>query len=92
MSPGSKPWREACSTLALIPIRTRPYTRRTNGRAEWFIKTLLAEWAYAMAFKTSEERNRWLLRYLELDNGRRCHMALGGLSPQQSLQRLLPAE
>jgi hypothetical protein len=45
-----------------------------------------------MAFQTSEERNRWLPRYLGLYNGRRCHMALGGLSPQQCLQRLLIAE
>jgi len=74
----SKPWREACSALGLIPKRTRPYTPRTNGKAERFIKTLLAEWAYSMAFQTSQERNRWLPRYLAIDNGRRCHMALAG--------------
>ena len=45
-----------------------------------------------MAFQTSEERKRWLPRYLTLYNDRRCHMALGGLSPQQCLQRLLLAE
>jgi hypothetical protein len=85
-------WRKACSALDLKPIRTRPYTPRTNGKAERFIKTLLAEWAYAMAFQTSDERNRWLPRYLGLYNDRRCHMALGGLSPKQRLQRLLIAE
>jgi len=42
-----------------------------------------------MAFPTSEERNRWLPRYLALSNGRRCHMALGGLSPKQRLAALL---
>lgn len=69
-----------------------------QGRAVWppadcvYIKTLLGEWAYAMAFQTSEERNRWLPRYLGLYNDRRCHMALVGLSPQQCLQRLLVAE
>ncbi len=42
--------------------------------------------------ETSEERNRWLPRYLGIYNGHRFHMALGGLSPQQSLQRLLIAE
>ena len=69
-----------------------------QGRAVWppadcvYIKTLLAEWAYAMAFQTSDERNRWLPRYLGLYNDRRCHMALGGLSPKQRLQRLLIAE
>ena len=85
-------WRKACGALDLKPIRTRPYTPRTNGKAERFIKTLLGEWAYAMPFQTSAERNSWLPRYLGLYNGHRCHMALGGLSPQQSLQRLLKAE
>ncbi len=33
-------WRKACSALDLKPISTRPYTRRTNGKAERFIKTL----------------------------------------------------
>jgi transposase InsO family protein len=28
-------------------LRTRPYTPRTNGKAERFIQTLLREWAYA---------------------------------------------
>jgi transposase len=85
-------WRKACKALDLKPIRTRPYTPRTNGKAERFIRTLLEEWAYGMAFHTSDERNQWLPRYLGIYNGRRCHMALGGLTPRQSLQRLLIAE
>jgi transposase InsO family protein len=85
-------WRKACRALDLKPIRTKPYTPQTNGKAERFIKTLLAEWAYVIAYQTSEERNRWLPRYLVIYNGHRCHMALGGLSPQQCLQRLLIAE
>lgn len=48
---------------------TRPYTPRTNGKAERFIRTLLEEWAYGMAFQTSDERNQWLLRYLGIYNG-----------------------
>ena len=82
-------WRKACKTLDLRPIRTKPYTPRTNGKAERFIQTLCREWAYGMAFQTSEERKRWLPRYLKLYNQRRCHMALGGLSPQQRLVALL---
>jgi len=82
-------WRKACKTLALKPIRTNPYTPRTNGKAERFIQTLCREWAYGMPFPTSEERKWWLPRYLGLDNRRRCHMALGGLSPQQRLVSLL---
>ncbi|KEF41858.1 MAG: transposase [Cyanobium sp. CACIAM 14] len=85
-------WRKACQALDLKPIRTKAYTPQTNGKAERFIKTLLDEWAYVIAYRTSEERNRWLPRYLKIYNDHRCHMALGGLSPQQCLQRLLIAE
>jgi transposase len=85
-------WKKACRTMAIKPIRTKPYTPQTNGKAERFIKTLLNEWAYAMPFQTFEERNSWLPRYLRLYNSRRSHMALGGLSPQQRLNQLLNAE
>jgi transposase InsO family protein len=78
--------------LDLKPIRTKPYTPQTNGKAERFIKPLLAEWAYVIACQTSEERNHWLPRYLGIYNGNRCQMALGGLTPQQCLQRRLIAE
>jgi transposase InsO family protein len=36
--------------------RTRPYTPRTNGKAERFIQTSLREWAYAHAVHSSNER------------------------------------
>jgi len=88
----SDDWRKACRALDLKPIRTKPYTPQTNGKAERFIKTILSEWAYVIAYQTSDERNRWLPRYLGIYNGSRCHMALGGLTPQQCLQRLLIAE
>jgi len=81
----SKPWRQACEALGLTSKRTRPYTPRTNGKAERFIKTLLNEWAYGLSFQSSEERNRWLSRYLAIYNGRRCHMALAGRTPFQQL-------
>jgi transposase len=82
-------WRKACKALDLHPIRTKPYTPRTNGKAERFIQTLCREWAYGMPFQTSDERNCWLPRYLMLYNKRRCHMALAGLTPQQRLAALL---
>ncbi len=37
-------------------IRTRPYTPRTNGKAERFIQTSLREWAYLRAYQTSADR------------------------------------
>ena len=62
----SKSFAEACRTLGLRHIRIRPYTPRTNGKAEWFIQTLCREWAYAMPFQNSDERKCWLPRYLGL--------------------------
>jgi len=88
----SKTWREASSALGLTPKRTRPYTPRTNGKAERFIKTRLAVWAYSMAFHNSEEWNRWMPRYLAIYNGRRCHMALAGRTPIQQLGVLRSTE
>ena len=43
----SRLFRKACRMLRLRHLRTRPYTPRTNGKAERFIQTLLREWAYA---------------------------------------------
>jgi transposase len=88
----SKQWRQACGAMGLKAKRTRAYRPQTNGKAERFIKTLQAEWAYAMPFTSSEERKRWLPRYLSIYNGRRCHMAIGGRTPFQQLQRLRVTE
>ena len=85
----SKAFAKACSALGLKHIRTRPYTPRTNGKAERFIQTLCREWAYSMPFQNSEERNRWLPRYLSIYNRLRKHSALGYRSPQQRLNELL---
>jgi transposase InsO family protein len=93
----SKEFAKACRTLGLRHIRTlglrhirtRPYTPRTNGKAERFIQTLCKECAYAMAYPNCEERKRWLPRYLTINNRLRKHSALGWLSPQQRLTELL---
>lgn len=85
----SRSFAKACRALGLKHIRTRPYTPRTNGKAERFIQTLCQEWAYSMPFHNSEERNRWLPRYLSIYNRLRSHSALGGRSPQQWLNELL---
>ena len=85
----SRSFAKACKALGLKHIRTRPYTPRTNGKAERFIQTLCLEWAYGMPFQNSEERNQWLPRYLSIYNRLRKHTALGGRAPQQRLNELL---
>ena len=58
---------KALRRLKIKHLRTRPYTPRTNGKAERFVQTSLREWAYATAYSTSEERAAelpiWLHRY-----------------------------
>jgi transposase InsO family protein len=46
----------ACRALHIRHIRTRPYRPRTNGKAERFIKTLLAGWAYGAIYRSSAQR------------------------------------
>jgi transposase InsO family protein len=85
----SRSFGKACRALGIKHIRTRPYTPRTNGKAERFIQTLCREWAYGMAFKNSCERNQLLPRLLSIYNRLRKHTARGGQSPQQRLNGLL---
>ncbi|MGH6725026.1 MAG: IS481 family transposase, partial [Pseudolabrys sp.] len=49
-------FRRACKRFGLRHIRTKPYTPRTNGKAERFIQISLREWAYAQAYRNSEQR------------------------------------
>ena len=70
--------------------RTRPFRPQTNGKAERFIKTLLAEWAYARPYADNADRLAALPEYLDFYNHQRSHTALGGLTPMQVLVNNLP--
>ena len=83
----SKHFRQACSALGITPKRTRPYTPRTNGKAERMIQTLIREWAYRFAYRNSDERRSWLLPYLHFYNAHRRHSALGYNPPFSRLER-----
>ncbi len=50
-------FRDACRDLGLKHLRTKPYTPKTNGKAERFIQTALREWAYARAYHNSDQRS-----------------------------------
>jgi transposase InsO family protein len=43
-------FRDLVAAHGIKHTRTRPYTPRTNGKAERFIQTSLREWIYAQAF------------------------------------------
>lgn len=74
-------FRATCRGLHVRPRRTRPYTPRTNGKAERFIQTALREWAYARPYYTSADRAALLPVWLEHYNCARPHTGLAGLPP-----------
>jgi len=78
-------FRDACRDLALKHIRTRPYTPKTNGKAERFIQSALREWAYAQAYTHSDRRTDELPRWLHRYNWHRPH---GSLHAQTPISRL----
>jgi transposase InsO family protein len=78
-------FRDACRDLGIKHIRTRPYTPKTNGKAERFIQTALREWAYAQAYPTSDRRAEELPIWLHKYNWHRPH---GGIKSQTPISRL----
>jgi len=77
----SHAFRDACAALGIKHIRTKPYTPQTNGKAERFIKTALNEWAYAMAYNTSDERKAELPMWEHRYNWHRPHMGINKATP-----------
>jgi transposase InsO family protein len=71
----------ACRALGIRHSRTRPYRPQTNGKAERFIRTLLAGWAYGAIYRSSAERSAALDGWLWHYNHRRRHSALGHQPP-----------
>jgi transposase InsO family protein len=57
---------------------TRRYRPQTNGKAERFNRTLLAEWAYVRTWTSDGQRARALARWLHTYNHHRHHTAIGG--------------
>ena len=90
----SKAFREACRDLGLKHIRTRPYTPKTNGKAERFIQTALREWAYAQAYPNSDRRAAELPIWLHRYNWHRPHGSLKSKPPisRLALDRGQPVE
>jgi transposase InsO family protein len=83
----SHAFRDALATKAITHKRTRPYTPRTNGKAERFIQTSLREWAYATPFESSAQRARAMPAWLCDYNSKRPHSALKGKPPISRLSK-----
>jgi transposase InsO family protein len=81
----SQAFRDACRELGLKHIRTRPYTPKTNGKAERFIQTALREWAYAQAYPSSQQRALELPVWLHRYNWHRPHGSLNSKPPISTL-------
>jgi transposase InsO family protein len=81
----SRAFAKTCRRLELKHIRTRPYTPRTNGKAERFIQSALREWAYAQAYPSSAHRTAELPAWLHRYNWHRPH---GGLKSHTPISRL----
>jgi transposase InsO family protein len=78
----------ACRALGLKHLRTRPYRPQTNGKAERFIRTIFAGWAYGAIYRSSRERTAALPGWLDHYNYRRPHGSLSHQPPVSRLQQL----
>ena len=94
MTDNGSAYRSGCfaKALGLLGIRhifTRPYTPKTNGKAERFIQTLLRKWAYGFAYPSSQARDADLPRLLNWFNTVRPHSPLNSIPPLSRVNNLL---
>lgn len=81
----AKEFAQVCKAHRLKHIRTKPYTPKTNGKAERFIQTALREWAYARSYPSSDHRKAHLPEWNHIYNWHRPH---GSLSSKPPISRL----
>jgi len=76
--------RELAALLGRRGIRhltTQPRRPQTNGKVERFQQTMAREWAYGLAYRSSDDRWRALPHWLDHYNERRPHSGIGDRSP-----------
>ncbi len=71
----------ACKRLGLKHLKTKPYTPKTNGKAECFIQTALREWAYGECYHRSDQRRAELPLRLRRYNWHRPHGSFKAMTP-----------
>jgi transposase InsO family protein len=80
-----KIFQAACGELGIRHVRTRPYTPKTNGKAERFVQTSLREWAYARPYESSAQREAALQPFIHRYNWHRPHSALNHQPPMSRI-------
>ncbi len=85
----SKLFASALHAAGARHVRTRPYTPRTNGKAERFIQTSLREWAYGKPYASSAQRAQAIGPWTDSYNLNRPHAGIGGLTPWMRVNNLL---
>ncbi len=83
----SHAFKRQCAKLRIKHKLTRRYRPQTNGKAERFIQTLTREWAYAKSYRSSFERNAYLLDYINIYNWTRPHTSLNFHPPIYRLSK-----
>jgi transposase InsO family protein len=89
----SQAFLDFCAQQGIRQGFTRPYTPKTNGKAERFIQTLKRRWAYRYVFRTSAQRTASLRPWVTHYNHQRPHRSLGKKTPMERLRanRVQPA-
>lgn len=82
----SKLYAKTVQRIGIKHKRTRPYTPKTNGKAERFIQTALREWAYAIPYESSKQRTNQLNVFLDFYNHFREH---AGINYQIPIKRII---
>jgi len=85
----SKAFAAALQRNGIRHITTKPYTPRTNGKAERFIQTCLREWLYAKPYASSERRAGDMRPWLHWYNQHRPHTGLNASTPAAKLNNVL---
>ncbi len=83
---GSNDFTALCQAEGVRQSFTRPYTPKTNGKAERFIQTMKRRWAYRYVFRTSAMRAASLRPWVTQYNHRRPHRSLGKKTPMDRLR------
>ena len=77
----SKAFLALCAEKGIDQRFTRPYTPKTNGKAERFIQTMKRRWAYRRPYRTSAIRAASLRPWVTHYNHERPHRSIGKKPP-----------